>query len=205
MEIAIPEIPRSVQEFKDACRWMFVAAERWNNGTIQQPVDGVDWKALRELDRKAIIESLQSLESAVIHLNHQCGELPDSLPDQWITVIRAAAGFGKLALSDAQERGWFEGRFGVVKGSSVTLTLRKAAGLLSDIPATIRSEHEWHDEYFSVAALVRMRKKVKLSASSSSMTREIAREIKNDRIRREGNKPMRLRMDLYSEWNTPNR
>ncbi len=63
-------------------------------------------------------------------------------------------------------------------------------------------KHDWHNDYFQVSELARMRKAVKLPCSATTMTREIDKEIANDRIRRDGNKPMRLRMDLYTEWNT---
>ena len=66
----------------------------------------------------------------------------------------------------------------------------------------IANANGWHDTYFTVNELTRMRKAVALSASPSTMTREIEKEIANGRIQRDGNKPMRLRMDLYTEWNT---
>lgn len=61
---------------------------------------------------------------------------------------------------------------------------------------------DWCSDYFTVAELTQMRKAVKLPHSSTHMTREIKNEIANGRIQREGNKPMRLRMDLYKEWST---
>ena len=61
----------------------------------------------------------------------------------------------------------------------------------------------WHDTYFTVAELTRMRKAVNLSHSSTTMTREIKSQILNGRIQRDGSKPMKLRVDLYNEWNTP--
>lgn len=61
---------------------------------------------------------------------------------------------------------------------------------------------QWTTGYFTVAELTRMRKTVTLSHSASTMTRQIDSEIRKGRIQRDGNKAMRLRMDLYTEWNT---
>ena len=63
-------------------------------------------------------------------------------------------------------------------------------------------ETEWCSLYFTVSELTQMRKNVKLPHSRTQMTREISKEIENGRIRRQGNQPMRLRMDLYKEWST---
>jgi hypothetical protein len=63
-------------------------------------------------------------------------------------------------------------------------------------------QHEWHPDYFTVSELAAMRKAVKLPYRSSTMTREIDEEIIAKRIKRKGKKPMRIRMDLYTEWNS---
>ena len=60
--------------------------------------------------------------------------------------------------------------------------------------------HQWHEAYFTVSELADMRTKIGLSGSSSTMTREVKAEIDAGRIQREGNKPMRIRMDLHAEW-----
>jgi hypothetical protein len=84
-----------------------------------------------------------------------------------------------------------------------------APELLSDAPITLSESempvpepHKWHTDYFTVSELADMRKAVKLPYSPSTMTREIEKEIEAERIQRDGNKPMRIRIDLYDEWSS---
>ena len=124
-------IVRSVDRFVDASRRFFIIADRWNNGTTAVPIDGVDWSEVRKFEAAELQMSLRFVRNAVGRLQTTCKEFPNTLPEQWQTVIRSAASLGNHACDDAAERGWFDGRHGVVAGTSVVTALRKSMQLLT--------------------------------------------------------------------------
>jgi hypothetical protein len=92
-------------------------------------------------------------------------------------------------------------------GSTALLEVADSVETTVSTPALKLEQHsdretDWCTSYFTVSELTQMRKNVKLPHSPTQMTREIRKEIKNGRILRQGNQPMRLRMDLYKEWST---
>lgn len=88
-------------------------------------------------------------------------------------------------------------------GSTALLEVADSAETTVGAPASkLEQDSDWCSSYFTVSELMQMRKNVKLPHSGTQMTREIKKEIANGRIQRDGNKPMRLRMDLHQEWST---
>ncbi len=128
---AILTTVRSIDRFVDASRRFFIVAERWNNGFVNVPIDGVDWSEVRKFERIELQVSLRFLRGSVDRLMKDCENIPTTLPAQWQTVIRSAANLADHACNDAAERGWFDGQHGVVAGSAVVTALRKSVQLLT--------------------------------------------------------------------------
>lgn len=125
------DIVRSIDRFVDANRRFFIIADRWNNGFTNIPIDGVDWAEVRAFERAELQTALHGVLNAATHLKAACETLPASLPAQWQTVIQSAAHLAGHACDDATERGWLQGQFGSVAGSSVVIALRKSTQLLT--------------------------------------------------------------------------
>ena len=93
------------------------------------------------------------------------------------------------------------------RGSTALLEVADSVETTVGAPALKLEQHsdrevDWCTSYFTVSELTQMRKNVKLPHSGTQMTREIKKEIANGRILRNGNKAMRLRMDLHKAWST---
>ncbi len=131
MAIKQQQLLRSVDRFVDACRRFFLVAERWHCGPTQVPMDGVDWKATQKFERCEIQVALRAIEPAVDRLLKDGDAMDAKFPEQWCVVIRSAASLGKIACDEARKEGWFDDRFGIINGSHITHSLRKAVGWLS--------------------------------------------------------------------------
>lgn len=139
-------VVRSIDRFVDASRRFFIIAERWNNGFVNLPIDGVDWREVRRFEAAELKLSLQHLRGAIDRFRSDCDNLPTTLPAQWQTIIRSAANLADHACDDAAERGWFDGRHGTVDGSSVIASLRKSVQLLSFISDVVTAQGLSHAE-----------------------------------------------------------
>lgn len=136
MANSLCEIVRSVDRFIDASRRFFVIAERWNNGFVNIPIHGVDWRETRKFERMELQVSLGLVEKAVDQFVAACEPMEPTIPTHWQTVLRSSANLGRHACDEARELGWFDGQHGGIAGASPTIALRKAVQwltFLSDI------------------------------------------------------------------------
>ncbi len=131
MDNSFAGLIRSIDRFVDASRRFFIIAERWNNGFVNVPIEGLDWQEVRKFEAMELQSSLRSLRGSVERLVSDSDNIPATLPAQWQAVIRSAAKLAEHACVDAAERGWFEGEHGVVAGTSVVIALKKSVQLLS--------------------------------------------------------------------------
>lgn len=128
---SLKELHRSANTYIDACRRFFSAIKRWETNGVYEEVEGIDWTALREFERKEILLSMSLVERAVEHLLIHSDEFEATLPDQWKAILPSSVRLGKLACENARALGWFEDMLGSFSGHQAAHQLRKSVMLLT--------------------------------------------------------------------------
>lgn len=121
-----------VDQFIDACRRLFIVAERWDSKFTHVPIEGVDWHQIRELERSEIVAALKAVESFVERLG-KVGAGESVLPESPATILKSATKIADHACRGAREQGWFDGKFGTVVGWYIIHELRYSVALLGHV------------------------------------------------------------------------